>query len=178
MANTLSRIGLNTGEIVVKSAEIPDIYASALVIETRNGKLLGTAGTLSADILRRAGVKVPVHYAELDWSALTAIASRRTTTFTPLPKAMSVKRDLSLLIDDTVTMADIERTVRSSDRKLLRDVSLFDVYEGKNLPDGKKSYAITMTLRDDEKTLNDKAVDAVMNKVIANLKKQLGAELR
>ncbi len=178
VANILSRIGLNMGEIVVKSAEIPDIYASALVIETRNGKLLGTAGTLSADILRRAGVKVPVHYAELDWSALTAIASRRTTTFTPLPKAMSVKRDLSLLIDDTVTMADIERTVRSSDRKQLRDVSLFDVYEGKNLPDGKKSYAITMTLRDDEKTLNDKAVDAVMNKVIANLKKQLGAELR
>ena len=80
--------------------------------------------------------------------------------------------------DEAVTMADIDRIVRSSDRKLLRDVALFDVYEGKNLPAGKKSYAITITLRDDEKTLNDKAVDAVMNKVIANLKKQLGAELR
>ena len=68
--------------------------------------------------------------------------------------------------------------MRSADRKLLRSVALFDVYEGKGLPEGKKSYAISMTLRDDEKTLNDKAVDAVMNKVIASLQKQLGAELR
>ena len=178
VANILGRIGLNPGEIVVKAAEAGDIYSSALVIETRNGKQLGTAGILCQDILRRADIKVPVYYAELDWSALAAMASRRATTFTPLPKAMAVKRDLSLLIDEAVTMADIDRIVRSSDRKLLRDVALFDVYEGKNLPAGKKSYAITITLRDDEKTLNDKAVDAVMNKVIANLKKQLGAELR
>ena len=75
-------------------------------------------------------------------------------------------------------MAQIEDIVRRADRKLLRSVSLFDVYEGKGLPEGKKSYAITITLRDDEKTLNDKAVDAVMNKVIASLQKQLGAELR
>lgn len=178
VANILSRIGMNPGEIVVKCTEVPDIYSSALAIETRNGKLLGTAGILAADILRRADIKVPVYYAELDWSALASLASRRGTTFAPLPKAMAVKRDLSLLIDEAVTMADIDRIVRSSDRKLLRDVALFDVYEGKNLPAGKKSYAITITLRDDEKTLNDKAVDAVMNKVIANLKKQLGAELR
>ena len=178
VANILGRIGLNPGEIVVKAAEAGDIYSSALIIETRNGKQLGTAGILCQDILRRADIKVPVYYAELDWSALAAMASRRATTFTPLPKAMAVKRDLSLLIDQAVTMADIDRIVRSSDRKLLRDVALFDVYEGKNLPAGKKSYAITITLRDDEKTLNDKAVDAVMNKVIANLKKQLGAELR
>ncbi len=162
----------------MKTTEIPDIYSSALAIETRNGKPLGTAGILCADILRRADIKQPVYYAELDWGALAAMASRRGTTFTPLPKAMSVKRDLSLLLDKAVTMADVERVVRAADRKLLRTVALFDVYEGKGLPEGKKSYAITMTLRDDEKTLNDKAVDAVMNKVIASLQKQLGAELR
>jgi len=178
VANILGRIGLNPGEIVVKSTEVADIYSSALSIETRNGKPLGTAGILCTDILRRADIKIPVYFAELDWAALAAMASRRTTTFTPLPKAMAVKRDLSLLIDQAITMTDIDRVVRSSDRKLLRDVALFDVYEGKNLPAGKKSYAITLTLRDDEKTLNDKAVDAVMNKVIANLRKQLGAELR
>ena len=89
-----------------------------------------------------------------------------------------MKRDLSLLIDAATTMDDVERVVRQSERRLLRGVSLFDVYEGKGLPEGKKSYAITITLRDDEKTLNDRAVDAVMARIIANLGKQLGAELR
>jgi len=178
VAGIFSRIGLNSAEIVVKAAEIPDIYASALTFETRNGKVLGTAGILCSDILRRADIKEQVYYAELDWGALAAMTSRRDTTFTPLPKAMPVKRDLSLMLDKAVTMAEVERVVRSADRKLLRSVALFDVYEGKGLPEGKKSYAITMTLRDDEKTLNDKAVDAVMNKVITALQKQLGAELR
>lgn len=179
LANICSRIGLNPNEIQVKASDaMSDIYSSAIVIETRNGKQLGNAGILSADILRRADIKVPVYFAELDWTALSAMTARRSTTFTPLPKAMPVKRDLSLLLDKSVTMDEVENVVRRSDRKLLRDVALFDVYEGKGLPEGKKSYAITMTLRDDEKTLNDKAVDAVMNKIIANLTKQLGAELR
>ncbi|MDE6301539.1 MAG: phenylalanine--tRNA ligase subunit beta [Muribaculaceae bacterium] len=178
VAMILSRIGLNPAEVTVKATDIPDIYSSAIAIETRNGKLLGTAGVLSPDILRRVDIKVPVYFAELDWNALAAMTARRGTTFTPLPKAMSVKRDLSLLLDKDVTMAQIDDVVRRSDRKLLRSVALFDVYEGKGLPEDKKSYAITITLRDDEKTLNDKAVDAVMSKVIANLRKQLGAELR
>ena len=178
VAMILSRIGLNPGEIIVKATEIADIYSSAIAIETRNGKCLGTAGILCPDILRRADIKVPVYFAELDWKALADMTARRGTTFTPLPKAMAVKRDLSLLIDKNVTMAQIEDIVRRADRKLLRSVSLFDVYEGKGLPEGKKSYAITITLRDDEKTLNDKAVDGVMNKVIASLQKQLGVELR
>ena len=91
---------------------------------------------------------------------------------------MGVKRDLALLIDSSVTMAQVEAAVRESERKLLKDVTLFDVYEGDKLPEGKKSYAISLTLRDDEKTLQDKHIDAVMNKVIANVKKRLGAELR
>ena len=85
---------------------------------------------------------------------------------------------MSLLIDKTVTFADVERVVRESERRLLRSVSLFDVYEGKNLPEGKKSYAITMTLQDDEKTLQEKYIDQVMAKTITNLQKQLHAELR
>ena len=85
-----------------------------------------------------------------------------------------MKRDLALLLDKSVTMERVETVVRSSERKLLRDVTLFDVYEGDKLPEGKKSYAITLTLQDDEKTLQDKQIEAVMNKVIANLTKQLG----
>ena len=91
---------------------------------------------------------------------------------------MPVKRDLALLIDATVSMAQVEQAVREAERKLLREVSLFDVYEGDKLPEGKKSYAITMTLQDDERTLNDKQIEAVMNKIVANLRKRVGAELR
>ena len=89
-----------------------------------------------------------------------------------------MKRDLALLLDKAVSMEQVEATVRESERRLLKEITLFDVYEGKNLPEGKKSYAITMTLQDAEKTLNDKQIEAVMNKIIANLTKKLGAELR
>jgi len=103
---------------------------------------------------------------------------KKKVTFADLPKTQPVKRDLALLVDASVTMADIEKVVNSSERKLLRGVSLFDVYEGKNLEAGKKSYAISIILQDDEKTLQDKQIDAVMNKIIANLQKQVGAQLR
>lgn len=88
-----------------------------------------------------------------------------------------MKRDLALLIDSDVSFSQIEETVRKAERKLLKSVTLFDVYEGKNLPAGKKSYAISITLQDDEKTLNDKQIDAVMQKIIKALT-QSGAELR
>ena len=91
---------------------------------------------------------------------------------------MPVKRDLALLLDKAVSMEQVEATVRESERKLLKDITLFDVYEGKNLPEGKKSYAIALTLQDAEKTLQDKQIEAVMNKIITNLTKKLGAELR
>lgn len=106
------------------------------------------------------------------------MSMRHKVTFAPISRAMPVKRDLALLIDSSVTMDLIEQAVRESERKLLREVSLFDVYEGDKLPAGKKSYAITMTLQDEERTLNDKQIDAVMNKIIANLRKKVGAELR
>ena len=117
-------------------------------------------------------------YAELDWDALTALALKRSVTFSDLPKTQPVRRDLALLIDTRVTMAEIEAAVREAERKLLRGVELFDVYEGKNLPEGKKSYAIAITIQDSEKTLTDKAIDAVMAKVVANLRKKVNAELR
>ena len=91
---------------------------------------------------------------------------------------MPVKRDLALLISKDVTFADVERIVRASEKRLLKSVTLVDVYEGKKREEGKKSYAISMILQDDEKTLNDKQIDAVMNKIIANLQKQLDAKLR
>ena len=95
-----------------------------------------------------------------------------------MSKFPAVSRDLSLLIDTKTEFAEIERIARNTEKKLLKSVELFDVYEGKNLPEGKKSYAVNFILQDPDKTLNDKAIDAIMNKLINNIKKQLGAELR
>ena len=89
-----------------------------------------------------------------------------------------MRRDLALLVDKSVTYAQIEHVVEQSERKLLKSMTLFDVYEGKNLEPGKKSYAISMVLQDDQKTLNDHQIEAVMKKIVSNLEKQLGAQLR
>ena len=117
-------------------------------------------------------------YAELDWDAVCRLAARHNALYTPLPKTQAVKRDLSLLIDSTVTMADIEATVREAERKLLQSVELFDVYEGDKLPAGKKSYAISILLQDPEKTLQDKHIDKIMAKVVDGLRRRFNAELR
>jgi phenylalanyl-tRNA synthetase beta chain len=98
--------------------------------------------------------------------------------FTEIAKYPAVSRDLALLIDQNVEFAQIEEIARQTEKKLLKKVELFDVYEGKNLPAGKKSYAVNFILQDAEKTMGDKQIDAIMQKLIANLKKQLGAELR
>ena len=135
-------------------------------------------GIVAKALLHKADIKQPVYYAQLDWDALVKLALKKKVQFTPLPKTQPVKRDLALLVDKGVTMARIESVVRESERKLLRDITLFDVYEGKNLPEGKKSYAISIILQDDEKTLQDKQIDATMSKIINNLVKQTGAELR
>ena len=123
-------------------------------------------------------IKQEVVFAELDWTSIVKLAVKKKITYTPLPRTQPVKRDLALLIDHNVTMAQIDKVVRDSEKRLLRDVTLFDVYEGKNLEPGKKSYAIAITLQDDEKTLQDKQIESVMEKIINNLKKQLGAQLR
>lgn len=173
-----ARCGLTGRELKYEQQPADDIYAAYLSISTRSGKQLGSVGIIAGDRLKQMDIKQPVYYAELDWHTIVKLSLDRTVTFAPLPKTLPVKRDLALLVDNNVTMQQIEAVVQSSERKLLRDITLFDVYEGKNLPSGKKSYAIAITMQDDEKTLQDKQIDAVMNKIITNLGKQLGAELR
>ncbi len=177
VANILARLSISNAELkTVPTAS--ELFAAGLDITTRSGKYLGSMGILSKKLLNKADIKQPVMYAEFDWDALVGLSVKKKVTFSPLPKTQAVKRDLALLLDKSVTMERVEATVRASEKRLLKEVALFDVYEGKNLPEGKKSYAITLTLQDDEKTLQDKQIEAVMNKVIANLTKQLGAELR
>ncbi len=177
VANIFARLGINGKEIELKPVKSP-VYSNAVEISTRSGKTLGSFGIVARQMLKRCDVKQEVIFADLDWNALVKLALKKKVTYTPLPKTHPVKRDLALLLDESVTMAQVEKIVRDSEKRLLRSVELFDVYQGKNLEPGKKSYAISITLQDDEKTLQDKQIEAVMGKITANLQKQLGASLR
>ncbi|MDE5608262.1 MAG: phenylalanine--tRNA ligase subunit beta [Muribaculaceae bacterium] len=178
VANILARLGVSPRELQLQTLPAGNIYAAALAITTRSGKQLGTMGLLAKSLLKQMGIKQPVLFAELDWDAILKLALKKKISFTPLPKTMPVTRDLALLLDKTVTFQQVEQIVRDSEKRLLKDICLFDVYEGDKLPEGKKSYAISITLQDDEKTLQDKAIDATMSRIIQNLTRQLNAELR
>ncbi len=175
--NVFARLGVSQKELVAKQTS-NDLFAACLEYRNRGGKLIGHVGVVSHKMLKKTDISQPVYFAELNWNALVKIALKKKVEYTDLPKSMPVKRDLALLIDAATTCADVETVIRNSEKRLLKSVTLFDVYEGKNLEAGKKSYAVSMTLQDDEKTLNDKQIDAVMKKIITNLQKQLGAQLR
>ena len=171
------RIGIPAAAVAFEKGDNP-VFAASLKISTRAGKEIGEAGIVSKKTLSAFDIDKDTFYASLDWDALVKLASRNEVLFSPLPKTLPLRRDLALLVDKAVTFADIEETVRKTERKLLRDVALFDVYEGENLPEGKKSYAISIILQDDEKTLKDKQIDTVMGKIAAALEKSVGARLR
>ena len=175
--NIFARLGLNLRSVVVGNLT-DGIYSAALSYHTRGGKLLATVGIVSKKITKAFDIDNEVYYADINWkNVLQAIKSVKVS-YTELSKFPSVKRDLALLLDKNVQFADIERIAYECERKLLKAVELFDVYEGKNLEPGKKSYAISFILQDEEKTLNDKQIDKIMSKLIASYEKQLGAKLR
>ena len=175
--NIFARLGLNMRSIVVGNLT-DGIYSAALSYHTRGGKLLATVGIVSKKLTKAFDIDNEVYYADINWkNVLQAIKSVKVS-YTELSKFPSVKRDLALLLDKNVQFADIERIAYECERKLLKAVELFDVYEGKNLEPGKKSYAISFILQDEEKTLNDKQIDKIMSKLIASYEKQLGAKLR
>ena len=155
-----------------------ELFSAALEYKTRGGKTIGHAGIVDHRLCKKLGIEQEVYFAELDWMPLLKLSMKKKIEYTELPKTMPVKRDLALLVDKTVTFADIENVVRGTEKRLLKGVSLFDVYEGKNLEAGKKSYAISLVLQDEEKTLTDKQIDAVMSKIVANLQNRLDAKLR
>ena len=175
--NILARIGVQPGVLVVKASD-NNIFSSAQAIENRGGRLLVEMGVVSKALLKKAGVDQPVYFADLNWTALMKVIRKNKVQFTEISKYPAVSRDLALLIDKEVEFKDIERIAHATEKKLLKSVVLFDVYEGKNLPAGKKSYAVNFILQDEQKTLNDKQIEAIMSKLINNLKTQLKAELR
>jgi len=144
-----------------------------------NKKTIAIIGEVVQKQLNKHDIKQPVLYAELDLDAIQVIINKTANiTFKELPRFPSVRRDLALLIDKSTNYNMIEELAWKTDDNILRSVTLFDVYEGKNIEQNKKSYAVSFIFRDNKKTLTDQEVDKVMNKLIANYKKQIGAKLR
>lgn len=158
--------------------ECDSTFSAALVVSHRSGKPLARLGILSRKALKPFDIDREVCYASIDWDSLCKLSAKHETLFSALEKTQPVRRDLALLLDAATQFAAVEACARKAGGKLLRDVRLFDVYEGKNLPAGKKSYAVSFTIQDAEKTLQDKQIDGMMDKVIKSLQKELGAELR
>ena len=175
--NILQRIGLKPGLVVRKKSD-NEVFSHGIALEDRNGKKLVEMGILAKKLLKQFDLEQPVYYAELNWTLLMKATRKNAVLFTEISKHPAVSRDLALLVDNAVEFAQIEQIAYQTEKKLLKRVELFDVYEGDKLPAGKKSYAVNFILQDTEKTMNDKQIDAIMQKLIANLKKQLNAELR
>ena len=175
--NIFTRLGVPFGLLVFSEGK-SDIYSTSLCIENRGGKVLAEMGIVSNKLTKMFDIDAPVYFADIRWNQIMRIIKNQNVTYREISKFPAVSRDLALLLDSSVPFAEVERIAYQTEKKLLKAVKLFDVYEGKNLPEGKKSYAVNFILQDETKTLNDKAIDAVMQKLINNLKQQLGAELR
>ena len=175
--NVFTRIGLPMGMLVFANGD-SDLFDKSIQVQNRGGKVLAEMGIVSRRILKQFDIDAPVYYADLRWKQLMKAIRTQKVTYTEISKFPAVSRDLALLLDESVEFAQIEKIAYQTEKKLLKAVRLFDVYEGKNLPAGKKSYAVNFILQDETKTLNDKAIDVIMNKLIQQLTKQLNAELR
>lgn len=175
--NILKRLGLELHTLVVGNLS-DDIYSTALTVNTKGGKRLATFGVITRKLLKAFDIDNEVYYADLNWKELMKAIRSVKVSYKEISKFPAVKRDLALLLDKKVQFAEIEKIAYETEKKLLKEVSLFDVYEGKNLEAGKKSYAVSFLLQDESQTLNDKMIDKIMSKLVKNLEDKLGAKLR
>ncbi len=172
--SVLSRIGLDA-----KVSNLPiesDIFAEGLSFAIGK-EIIIEFGTIKKSILKHFDIKQEVLFADFNWGKIQKYVSNKIK-FTDIPKYPEVRRDLALLLDDTTTFEEVYKIAKQTEKKLLKDINLFDVYQGKNLPEGKKSYAISFIIQDENKTLNDKEIEKIMNKLQTNFESQLGASLR
>jgi phenylalanyl-tRNA synthetase beta chain len=175
--NVFRRVGLEEGAVVTEHSD-NNVFSKGLAIKNRGGKLIAELGILSHKMQKQMDIDKEVYFAEINWTALMKAIRKNKLEYQEISKYPAVSRDLALLLDENVEFAQVVEVARQAERKLLKKVELFDVYQGKNLPAGKKSYAVNFILQDDTKTLNDKAIDAIMTKLINSIKNKLGAELR
>ena len=175
--NILVRLGLSLQAVTLVKGE-NNIFEDSISIVTKAGKIIAELGIVAYKLTKNIGITNEVFFADIYWDNLLKAVKKHVVEYKEISKYPAVSRDLALLVDKTVEFEQIKEIAYSTEKKLLKAVELFDVYEGKNLPEGKKSYAVNFILQDEQKTLNDKQIDLIMNKLIDNLTKRLNAELR
>jgi phenylalanyl-tRNA synthetase beta chain len=174
--NLLKRIGISPGSIEHKKTE-KDYLAAGMNYFTDKSQLLET-GLVSDSVLKEFDIRQPVLYAEINWDLVLNLLKNSRIQYQSIPKFPEVRRDLALLLDNTVTFEEIEKLAYRTENKLLQKVNLFDVYEGKNIEPGKKSYAVSFILLDEEKTLTDKVIEKTMTRLMEAYQKELKAAIR
>lgn len=175
--NILVRLGLSLQAVTLGKGE-NNIFEDSISIVTKAGKIIAELGVVAYKLTKNMGITNEVFFADIYWDNLLKAVKKHVVEYKEISKYPAVSRDLALLVEKTVEFEQIKEIAYSTEKKLLKAVELFDVYEGKNLPEGKKSYAVNFILQDEQKTLNDKQIDSIMNKLIDNLTKRLNAELR
>ena len=175
--NILVRLGLSLQAVTLVKGE-NNIFEDSISIVTKVGKIIAELGVVAYKLTKNMGITNEVFFADIYWDNLLKAVKKHVVEYKEISKYPAVSRDLALLVDKTVEFEQIKEIAYSTEKKLLKAVELFDVYEGKNLPEGKKSYAVNFILQDEQKTLNDKQIDSIMKKLIDNLTKRLNAELR
>lgn len=175
--NILVRLGLSLQAVTLVKGE-NNIFEDSISIVTKAGKIIAELGVVAYKLTKNIGITNEVFFADIYWDNLLKVVKKYVVEYKEISKYPAVSRDLALLVDKTVEFEQIKEIAYSTEKKLLKAVELFDVYEGKNLPEGKKSYAVNFILQDEQKTLNDKQIDSIMKKLIDNLTKRLNAELR
>ncbi|MEB8329308.1 phenylalanine--tRNA ligase subunit beta [Flavobacteriaceae bacterium KMM 6897] len=172
--NILLRLGISeTSSLPTQS----DVFSEGVTLNVQETKLVDF-GVVKKSISKHFDIKQEVLYADFEWSAILKLIPRKSIVFKDIPKYPEVKRDFALLLDNKVTFKEVHDVAFQTEKKLLKNITLFDVYTGKNLPEGKKSYAVSFTIQDTKNTLTDKQIDKIMQKLQTNYEKQLGAELR
>ncbi len=174
VSGILERLGLSRYKTVPVQN---DVFSEGLRLELGKNTLVDF-GLINKKILKHFDISQNVLFADFNWDAIVNLAKHNKITFKDIPKYPEVRRDFALLIDEQVTFESIHTIAKQTEKQLLKTVDLFDVYQGKNLPSGKKSYAVSFTLQDENSTLTDKQIDKIMGKLQAGFEKELGAELR
>lgn len=155
-----------------------DIFSEGMSYSIPGAGQLAVMGTVNPVLARRFGIRQPVYAAEINWPALFELVRRDKVAFAELPKFPEVRRDLALLLDEKVSYADLRAAAFKQEKKLLRQVGLFDVYRGDKIPAGKKQYALSFVIRDPERTLTDQDTERVMDRLLTTFVKDFGAQLR
>ena len=175
--NILTRLGIDINTLILERLD-NELFSDGLVLKAANGKATGFIGIVNRKVLKSFDIDQEVFYADLEWNQILKLNKQYKAVINDLPKYPEVKRDFALLVDKTVEFADLARAAFAVEKKLLKHVFLFDVYEGKNLEEGKKSYALSFILQDPDNTLKDTQIEAVMNKLKATFEEKFHATLR